>query len=300
MPTAVFLDGSGLFYRYYYAYAKYPLKTADGRPTSVVYGLVKILDQIYREIKPDRIALAADSKGPTFRHALDVNYKAQRPAMPDDLKVQLPETQKLFSALHVPYIHVPGMEADDILATLALQSAKDGYDVLIVSSDKDMCQLVSPSISLYDPGKGATHAERRLGSEYVQQKFGVTPELIVDYLSLIGDASDNIPGVQNIGPKTAAKLLNQFGNGDKLFEQLDKVPSASTRKHLQDGRDSFFASRELALLKKEVPLNLAPGALDRKPADKEKLQALFQEWSFKSLGNALDTFCQGKETPFVL
>src|SRR3990172_8591473 len=208
-PPATFylIDGHSLLYRAFYAIRH--LSTASGRPTNAVYGMATMLLKIVREQKPDYLAIAFDTQAPTMRHEAYRDYKSHRPPMPDDLVAQLPDVTRLVEALRIPALAIDGYEADDLIATAALNAAGQGMQVVIVSTDKDLYQLVGPAISLYDAMK-----EQQIGPDEVAARFGVTPAQIPDLLGLMGDAVDNVPGVPGIGEKTAAALIQQFGSID--------------------------------------------------------------------------------------
>ncbi|MFQ5780581.1 MAG: 5'-3' exonuclease H3TH domain-containing protein, partial [Nitrospiria bacterium] len=204
------IDGSSYIYRAYFAIRE--LSTASGVPTNAVYGFTQMLLKIIRDKKPDYLAIAFDAKGPTSRHAAYPEYKSHRPAMPDSLEVQIPYIQKMVEAFQIPAVMEEGIEADDIIGTLARQGEAAGLQVVIISGDKDMFQLISPSVTVYD-----TLKEKAFTEKSIQERFGVTPSQMVEIMGLMGDAADNIPGVTGIGKKTAIQLIGTFGSIDNLL-----------------------------------------------------------------------------------
>jgi 5'-3' exonuclease len=211
----VLIDGSGYVYRAFHALP--PLTTSTGQPTGAIYGFLNMLQKLRTDYRPDLLAVVMDASGPTFRDELYAEYKANREAMPDDLRAQLEPLMAVVEALGLPLLREPGVEADDVIGTLARQAADAGIDTVIATSDKDMAQLVTDRIRLVD-----TLGNRVLDPAGVQEKFGVPPARIIDYLTLVGDTSDNIPGVPSVGPKTAAKWLAEFGDLDTLVARAGR------------------------------------------------------------------------------
>src|SRR5271154_1691654 len=206
----ILVDGSGYLYRAFHALP--PLTTSKGEPTGAVLGVLNMLNKMVKEEAPDRIAVVFDAPGRTFRDDLFDQYKAHRTPMPDDLRAQIQPLLEAVEAMGLPLLRVAGVEADDVIGALAKQAAEAGYDVLISTGDKDMAQLVDARVGLIN-----TMSNTRLDRAGVKAKFDVFPEQIIDYLALVGDSSDNIPGITGVGPKTAAKLLNQYGQLDNLI-----------------------------------------------------------------------------------
>ncbi|MEE8301432.1 MAG: 5'-3' exonuclease H3TH domain-containing protein, partial [Candidatus Tectomicrobia bacterium] len=199
---AVYLvDGSSYVYRAFFA-IRQSLATTQGLPTQAVFGFKNMLDKLIRQEKPDYIAVVFDERGPTFRHEIDPTYKAHRPPMPDDMAVQLPYIHRLLDALNIPRLSLSGYEADDILGTLARRFEAEGCDVVVVSGDKDFCQLVTQHVIMLD-----TMKDQRTGIPEVKERFGVEPDRVIEILGLMGDSSDNIPGVPGVGEKTAKQLI---------------------------------------------------------------------------------------------
>ncbi len=270
--TLILIDGSSWLYRAFHALP--PLTTPDGQPTGAVFGMGNMLRRLLREYAPEHIAVVFDPRGKTFRHERYAEYKANRPPIPEDLESQFPLIRELIDGLGLPMLQVEGIEADDVIGTLATQAAQQGWQALVVTGDKDMAQLVSEQVQLLD-----TMKDRRLGREAVIEKFGVPPERIVDYLALMGDASDNIPGVPKVGPKTAAKWLQEYGSLDALVEKAGEV-GGKVGENLRASLDLLPLSRELATIRCDIPLPVGPAELRPRPADTDKLRALYQRLGF--------------------
>ncbi len=271
----VLVDGFSFLYRAFHALP--PLTTAKGQPTGAIFGFLNMLRQIQRTRKPDLIAVVMDAPGPTFRDELYAEYKATREAMPDDLRSQVEPLKQMIRALGLPLLCETGVEADDVIGTLALQAAAAGLDTLIATSDKDMAQLVSEHIHLFD---GISN--RELDPAGVVAKFGVPPERIIDYLALVGDTSDNIPGVRSVGPKTAAKWLGIYGSLDGIVARADEIKGKVGEK-LRESLGQIPLSRQLATIHVEVPLKLKPDELVRSPPDVATLTRLAAELEIRSL-----------------
>ena len=270
----VLVDGSSYLYRAYHALP--PLTNSKGEPTGAVYGVANMLRKLLREVKPERMAVVFDAPGKTFRDAMFEAYKANRPPMPDDLAAQLPVLMELVEAMGLPLLQVPGVEADDVIGTLAREAAARGEDVLISTGDKDMAQLVDGHITLVN-----TMTDTVLDREGVIEKFGVPPERIVDWLALVGDTSDNIPGVPKVGPKTATKWLQQYGSLDEIIRHADEIRGKvgeSLRAHL----DQLELSRELATIRTDLDLPVTPDELKLRPPDRERLRELLARLEFRT------------------
>jgi DNA polymerase-1 len=216
LKTLYIVDGSSYLYRAYHALP--PLSNALGEPTGAVFGVANMIRKLTIERKPEYIAIIFDAKGKNFRHELYKEYKAHRPPMPDDLKVQIEPLHKLIKAMGLPLLCVEGVEADDVIATLAKQAEHNGWNTVISTIDKDIMQLVNPRIKIMND-----MTKTEFDEDAVIKKFGIPSSLVVDYLSLIGDTADNIPGVPGIGPKTAVKLLNEYGNLENLIKHADQI-----------------------------------------------------------------------------
>ncbi|MEK6806292.1 MAG: 5'-3' exonuclease H3TH domain-containing protein, partial [Pseudomonadota bacterium] len=214
----ILIDGSSWLFRAFFALQQQNFTNSKGEATGAVFGMANMLRSLFKDYAPERIAVIFDPPGPTFRNEIYPEYKANRDETPEDLSRQFPIVRELIEALGLPVLQVPGFEADDVIGTLAVQACKQGLPVLIVTGDKDMAQLVDEHIKLLD-----TMKKRTLDAAAIREKFGVPPERIVDYLALMGDSSDNIPGVAGVGEKTAAKLLNEYGSLDALVSRAAEV-----------------------------------------------------------------------------
>lgn len=274
--TLYLIDGSAYIYRAFFALPA--LNNSKGLQTNAVYGFMTTLLKIIREHKPDGLAVAFDEKGPTLRHEEYKEYKAQRPPMPDGMKSQIPYIHRAVEALNIPAVKQAGYEADDLIGTLARQAEQAGFDVVIVTGDKDMLQLVTPHVRIYDPVKDKWSSE----SECVA-KFGVEPARVVEVMGLMGDASDNIPGVKGIGEKTAMKLIEQFGTIDELLHRLDEVTPARIKALLTDQAENARLSRKLATIDTRSPVEFHPNSYQLKPPHDEQLTNLLRELEFTSL-----------------
>ena len=278
----VLVDVSSYLYRAFHALP--PLTTSKGLPTGAVKGVLNMLKSLRKQYPDSPFAVVFDAKGGTFRDALFAEYKANRPSMPDELRVQIEPLHASVKALGYPLLCVEGVEADDVIGTLARQCAGEGRDVVISTGDKDMAQLVCPHVTLVNTMTGSVY-----DIDGVKAKFGVGPELIIDYLALMGDKVDNIPGVPGVGEKTALGLLVGVGGGlDVLYANLDKVPALPIRgaktlpAKLEEHRDMAYLSYELATIKLDVPLNIQIEALHPGQMDVPALVELYAELEFKS------------------
>ena len=282
METTLYLvDGSGYVFRAFYAVPH--LSTSTGLPTNAVLGFTRMLRALLDEEQPSHVAVAFDTAGPTFRVDIYPEYKANRPPPPPDLVPQFPYFRRVVEALNIPAVELSGFEADDVIGTLAVRAKEEwGLRPVIVSGDKDLLQLVDDRTTMIDPMKRKT-----FGPAEVVERFGVPPERIPDVLGLAGDSSDNIPGVPGIGPKTAAKLLGEHGTLDALLEAADQV-KGKRGQSLRDFSDQARLSRELAIIRTDVPLDVDPAALALSEPDVDALRDLFQELEFDSFIAELD------------
>jgi DNA polymerase I len=282
----VVIDAANTLYRAFFALP--PLRNAEGVPTHAVLGFANMLGKVLREEQPDAVVVAVDPPGGSdFRRELHAGYKATRDAQPEDLSSQLPLARELIDAWGIPVIEVPGYEADDVIATL-VRRAGDDDEVLIVSTDKDLMQLVGERVRLLD-----TMKDRRVGPSEVEERFGVPPEKLLDLRALTGDPSDNIPGVKGIGEKGAAKLLAEFGDLEELLSHADRVSAKRAREALQAHADEARLSKRLATLIDDVPISVDPARLGPPRPDPERLRALYQRLGFKRLLEALDEEAPG-------
>ncbi|MGF1901172.1 DNA polymerase I [Aliivibrio sifiae] len=276
----ILVDGSSYLFRAYHAAPNFT--NGDGQPTGAVYGVINMLRSLLKQFETDRVAVIFDAKGKTFRDDIYPEYKANRPPMPDDLRCQIEPLHKLIKAMGLPLISISGVEADDVIGTLASQASKAGIPVLISTGDKDMAQLVDENVTLIN-----TMTNVIMGPEGVEEKFGVPPELIIDYLALMGDTSDNIPGVPGIGDKTARALLQGVGGLDALYANLDDIAPLGFRgskgmaKKLEENKEGAYLSYELATIKLDVELDQKPEELVKQEPNVDELIQMFGQMNFK-------------------
>jgi len=319
MKRLVLIDGHALLHRAYHAFPL-TLKTRRGELVNAVYGFTRMLLTVLENLKPQFLAVAFDLPQPTFRHHEYIGYQVQRPEMDRELKSQIERVYQIVRALNIPIFTAPGFEADDVIGTLARQAVKsqktrntrktrksenqkirssdqddllkhrlsesfiDGFgdiEVIIMTGDKDMMQLVNTQVKVYMPRRGFSEPEL-FDQQKVKDFLGVTPEQVVDYKALIGDASDNYPGVSGIGPKTAVELLNKYGSLDKIYQNLKKIKPLLGEK-LKEGKENALLSKKLATIVTNVPLKLDLKACRVHDYDRQKAVKLFEELEFKSL-----------------
>ncbi len=276
------IDGSALAYRSYFAFVRNPLINSKGENTSAVFGFLNSLLKIIDEQQPDYLAAVFDTPEPTFRHKLYPEYKATRQKMPDEMSEQLPRIKQVLDILSIPVIEIPGMEADDVMGTLAKQAEKQNFETYLVTGDKDFLQLVSSLIKVYNPRRAGEEVEI-LDEKGVVEKIGLPPAKIIDYLSLMGDSSDNVPGVAGIGPKTALEILNQFDSLDDVYNNLDNVKRDAIRDKLAENREQAFLSQKLVTLDTRVAIPITIEDLNRKAPDNSRVFNLIKELEFNSL-----------------
>jgi len=281
------VDGSSYLYRAYHALP--PLVTSQGQPTGAIKGVLNMLQSLMKSYPESPIGVVFDAKGPTFRDELFAEYKSHRPPMPDDLRQQIEPLHACVKALGLPLLCIEGVEADDVIGTLARKAADQGQPVVISTGDKDMAQLVCPQVTLVNTMSGST-----LDVDGVREKFGIGPELIIDFLALMGDKSDNIPGVPGVGEKTAQALLQGIGGLDELYARLDEIPalgfrgSKTTPKKLEENKQQAYLSYQLATIKTDCDLELSYDQLVPGEPDTEKLRELYTRMEFNSLLKNLD------------
>ncbi len=278
----ILVDGSSYLFRAYYALP--PLTNSKGQPTGAIYGVINMLRKLMMDYEPEHIAVVFDPKGKTFRNELYAEYKANRTEMPDELRDQIKPLFEIIKALGLPLIIKEGVEADDVIATLAKKAKQEGMNVLVSTGDKDLAQIVNHKVTLIN-----TMTNRMLDPEGVVEKFGVPPESIIDYLTLVGDTSDNIPGVPKVGPKTAAKWLNQYGSLDNIIKNADEI-KGKVGENLRAHISEIPLTRELVTVLSDVKLDEKLMELSPREQDREKLIALFSELEFKTwLAEVLST-----------
>lgn len=276
-PAPVYLiDGSAYIYRAYHAIT--PLSTSGGLPTHAIYGFVNILLRVLREKTPHYLAVAFDARGPNFRHEIYADYKANRPPMPEDLAVQIPYIKRLVEAYRFLTMEMEGVEADDLIASAARRLSEAGHPVVIVSGDKDLLQLVSDKITFWEPMNDTV-----LDIRAVQEKYKVAPGKLLDLFALIGDKSDNVPGVPGVGPKTAEKLINEFGSLDRLYENLARMKPSKLKENLLAHKQEAILSKRLIRLKEDLEISSVLAEYTMPEPDQGRLRALFTELEFSRL-----------------
>ena len=270
----VLVDGSSYLFRAFHAMPA--LSNSKGQPTGAVYGVVNMLRRLLKDYGPSHMAVVFDAKGKTFRNDLYKEYKANRPPMPDELRSQIEPLHAIVQAMGLPMLVIEGVEADDVIGTLAHQATTQGIDTVVSTGDKDLAQLVNKHVTLIN-----TMTDTKLDVAGVKDKFGVTPEQIIDYLALIGDTSDNIPGVPKVGPKTAVKWLEQYGSLDEIVKHADDI-SGKVGENLRASLAQLPLSKELATIKCDVALQQGPKDLNLQAPDSETLKSLYGEMEFKT------------------
>ncbi len=280
------LDGMALAYRAYYAFIQRPLTNSKGENTGAVYGFVTFLNRILSQEYPDHIAVVFDTAKPTFRHKAYPEYKATRQKMPEDLSPQIGILKDVVRAYNIPSIELDGYEADDIMGTLARRAEKENVLTFLVTADKDFMQLVTDKVKIYKPGKQGTDAEI-ISFKEVKDKFGVSPDKVIDVLGLIGDTSDNVPGVPGVGEKTAIPLIQRYGSIEDVYKNIDKIPQRGLKAKLESNKELAFLSKKLVTIDTKVPVPVDFHSLRAGKQDTEKLAQLFEHLEFKSLLNRL-------------
>ena len=287
MQTLYLLDAYALIYRAYYALIRSPRINSKGQNTSAIFGFVNTLNDVLRSHHPDFIGIAFDPAGGTFRHEAYPEYKAQREATPEDIRLSVPIIKDIIRAFRIPILEVAGYEADDVIGTLARQGAEQGLEVRMVTPDKDYAQLVTPNIKMVRPGSGSKPAEV-MGEKEVYEKYGVTSTAqIIDLLGLMGDTADNIPGCPGVGEKTAVKLISQFGGIDELLNRTEELKGAM-RKKVEENAEQIRFSKFLVTIKTDVPIELDKEKLSLKEPDREALRKIYEELEFRSFIKKLD------------
>ena len=288
MPEKLFLiDAMAMIYRAYFAMISSPLINSKGKNTSAVFGFVNSLVKIIEDEKPDHIAVCFDTAAPTFRHKEFPDYKAHREEIPSDMPWQIDKTKEVVKAMSIPMIELDGYEADDIIGTLVKQAEKEKVLSYMVTPDKDYMQLVTDKTFLYKPARNLygnkTSEVEIVDIDGVIKKFGVPPEKVIDVLGLMGDASDNIPGVKGVGEKTATDLIQEFGSIKDLYKNIDKVSKPKLKEKLISQKKSAELSEMLVTINTNVPLKINFHDLNVKEPDKEALSKLFEDLEFRTL-----------------
>ena len=280
MPTLYLIDGSAYIYRAYFALPA--LSNSKGLQTNAVYGFTTMLMKVLREHRPDSLAVAFDEKGPTLRHEEFKEYKAHRPPMPEGMQAQVPYIHRVVEAFGLAVIRFAGYEADDLIGTLARKAEARGFGVVIVTGDKDMFQLLTPAVRIYDPVK-----DKWFGEDDCRARFGVEPARVVEVMGLMGDATDNIPGVKGIGEKTAIKLIAEFGTIEELLRRVEEVTAPKIRALLVQQADNARLSRQLATIHVDCPVEFDPERFQVRPPPTESLVTVLRELEFPTLLKAI-------------
>jgi len=275
------LDAYALAYRSYYAFIKNPRINSKGENTSAVYGFANSLLEVINKYKPDYIGVVFDPSGPNFRHEMYKEYKANREAMPEDMRQSIPYIKEMIEAFNIPVLEVKGFEADDVIGTLAKKAEKNGFEVFMMTPDKDYAQLVSDNIFVFKPARGGNPPEI-WDAEKVKEKFKVSPENIIDLLGLMGDSSDNVPGCPGIGPKGAEKLITEYSSIEGVYENIDKL-KGKQKQNLIDFKDQVLLSKKLVTIDTDVPIEFSEKNLTMEKPDAEKIKDLFERLEFKNL-----------------
>ena len=287
VPRLFLIDGNAYIFRAFFALP--PLKTAAGLPTNAISGFTNLLLKFLKQYQPRYVGVALDAGRITFRNEMFAGYKSNRPEAPADLIPQFPYFRKILDALNLPLLELPGYEADDIIATLCERLANQNCNLVVVSSDKDLMQLVTDGITLLDGAKN-----RWISKNEVMDKFGVAPEQVIQVMGLMGDTVDNIPGVKGIGGKTAGVLIQHFRTLENLYanlgelHQLNLRGAARVRDLLETNRNNAFLSRDLATVKRDVPIDIGLPELEFTGFNREKIRSLFTELEFDNLINIME------------
>ncbi|HID39013.1 MAG TPA: DNA polymerase I, partial [Calditrichaeota bacterium] len=293
MPKKLFLiDGSALYYRSYFAFIRNPLINSKGENTSATFGFLSSLIKLIEEEHPDYLAVIFDTKEPTFRHEIYPEYKATREKMPEEMAEQYPRLVDTLKRLNFVVMDREGYEADDIIGSLAKKFASPGLNVYIVSGDKDMAQLVNNHVFLYYPGRGNKPAEI-LDAAAVKEKMGIEPGQIVDWLALMGDSSDNIPGVPKVGNITAVKLLKEFGSIDKLYESLDRLKEGSIKSNLIACQDQTGLAKQLATIHADMDFDVKLDDLKFRIWNADEAEKVMNELEFRRLADRMKAIARG-------
>src|SRR6267142_118604 len=291
------VDAMAHVYRAFFAPMPMRLTGPDGVPTNVPFLFGNILRRLIKDYQPDYIGIVFDPPGATFRDKLFEKYKAQRQPMPDEMRVQLPFVRRLCEAMRLPMLEIKGYEADDVIGTMAVRAGKHNLEVLIVSNDKDMMQLVGQNVRTLRTGSGGLKGDIIVDEKRVEEILGVPPDKVVDYMALLGDTIDNIPGAKGIGEKGAAELIKKYGSVENALDHADEVSNKRYREALQQQREQVMMSKQLATIATDVPLELDLEALERREPDVAALAALYRELGFSSLLRELGSEAVASSAP---
>jgi DNA polymerase-1 len=289
----VIIDAMALAYKGYYAFITRPLKTISGEPTSAVFGFLNQLFKIIEDTKPDYLAVGFDSKEKTFRHKMYENYKSSRQAMPEELIPQIQRIKEVIEAFNIPIYILPGYEADDLIGTAVKQAEQQGFDCYAITPDKDYLQLISENIKVIKPGK-STDEIVIIDEDKVREDMGFDPIQMIDYLALVGDASDDIPGVAGIGPKTALPLIQKYKTVENIYKNIDQIDKAGIVNKLTENKDKAFLSKTLATIKIDTPFHMNFEEAKFHNPDIDKLLKLFSILEFKAFAGKLKKLFDGK------
>src|SRR5882757_7729531 len=283
-PKKLFLvDAMAHIYRAFFAPMPQRLTGPGGVPTNVPYLFGNILKRLIKDYQPDYIGIVFDPPGATFRDKLFEKYKAQRQPMPEEMRVQLPFVRRLCEAMRLPMLEIKGYEADDVIGTMAVKAGKHNLEVLIVSNDKDMMQLVGQNVRTLRTGSGGLKGDIIVDEKKVEEILGVPPGKVVDYMALLGDTIDNIPGAKGIGEKGAAELIKKYGSVENALDHADEVPNKRYREALQQQREQVLMSKQLAEIAKDAPIEVKLAELELRPPNGAALAELYRELGFSSL-----------------
>ena len=274
--TIYLIDGTAYIHRAYHAIRG--LTNSKGLPTNAIFGFTRMLIKLMEDRNPEYVGMFFDAKGPTFRHDMYADYKANRPPMPDDMAVQIPYIKKVTAAFNLPIIEMQGYEADDLIGTLAHMAEKKGFTVVMITGDKDFMQLVTEKSTIWDPMK-----ESATDLQSIREKFGIEPQQMIDVQGLSGDTADNVPGVPGIGQKTAVTLIKTYNSMQELYQNLDTITKKKQRENLENFKEQAFLSRKLVTLNTEVPVALDPADFKVSAPDREALAELYKDLEFRQL-----------------
>lgn len=292
MKRFLIIDAFGIIYRYYYIFIKNPLLNPEGENTSAVFGFLRTYFSLLESYPSDYTCIALDSTRETFRNEIYPEYKANREHMPEDLKAQIPMLMEIIEALSLPYLRFDGYEADDIIGTVSELNKKNGVSTIIYSPDKDILQLVDENTRVINSAKDGSMNE--FGKDEVKEKRGVEPTAVIDLLAIMGDASDNIPGVKGIGEKGALKLLNEFGSLEEIYDNIESI-RGKTKEKLIDNKENAFLSKTLATIKKDIDFDFSYQSFERKEPDSEKTFELIEKLGLKQLEKKVREYYDIKE-----
>ena len=292
------IDGMALIYRSHFAMIKNPLTTKNGQHTSAIYGLANSIFKLIKDERPDYLAIAMDCKEPTFRHKMYDAYKANREAMPEELVSQLSLIDEMLTGMNIPVIKKPGFEADDIMGTMGRVAESEGISTYLVSGDKDLMQLVTDNVSLYTPGSRFSPT-KVYGISEVEDKWGVEPSKMIEFLALLGDSSDNIPGVDGIGKKTAAKLLSEHGDIESIIDNIENLKNKRVREGLLNGSENLDLAIKLVTIDRDVDVEIDIKKLEKKIMNKTVLSDYFSRLEIHSLSAQLDKINTDKTEPVI-